>query len=113
MLRHLPAALALGLTLACASPTLPLPPPQSPDQVMVDADHVLLSSGCGGVEGGAYVTVINTSLPGGDEPVGVVAQASQCGSWSAPVYAHLHDWLDITQQVGLNFGTTRIQVGAP
>ncbi len=80
---------------------------------MVDADHVSLTSGCGGVEPSAYVTVINTSLPGGEEPVGVVAVASPCGAWSATVFAQVHDQLEITQQVGLNFGTTRITVGQP
>jgi hypothetical protein len=111
MPRRLPAVLALGLVLACASPTLPLPPPQAPDQLMTDADHVLLTSGCGGVEPSAFVTVLNTSLPASGEPLGVVLEATTCGSWSAKLYAHPTDVLDITQQVGQSFGTTRITVG--
>lgn len=111
MPRHLPAALALGLVLACASPTLPLPPPQAPDQLMTDADHVLLTSGCGGVEPNAFVMVVNTSLPANGEPLGVVLDATACGSWAAKVYAHPMDVLDITQQLGQSFGTTHVTVG--
>jgi hypothetical protein len=96
------AFLPLGLVVlvvACVSPTLPLPPPATPEITAgVDSAHVSLSSPCGGVENGADVEVINTNptVPAGE--VGVVALASDCGAWSAQVYAHVGDVLNIVQQ---------------
>ena len=93
------ALLALGVAVACVSPTLPLPPPATPEVTEgVDADHVLLSSPCGGVQGYADVEIINTNpnVPSGD--VGIVAGASVCGAWSAQVYAHTGDVLNVMQQ---------------
>jgi hypothetical protein len=93
------ALLALGVAAACESPTLPLPPPATPDVTAgVDSAHVNLSSPCGGVENNADVEIINTNptVPAGD--LGVVVGASGCGSWSAQVYAHAGDELNILQQ---------------
>ena len=48
------ALFASSWRVACASPTLPLPPPEAPTQTAgPDADHVKLSAACGGAEGGA------------------------------------------------------------
>ena len=90
-----------GVLLACASPTLPLPPPGYPSVgAGEDADHVVLASPCGGVQPGATVVIINdnTSLPSSER--GTVSFADECGAWSAEVYAHAGDWLDIWQEWG-------------
>lgn len=93
------ALLPLGMAAACVSPTLPLPPPATPEVTEgVDADHVQLSSGCGGVENGADVEIINTNPNVPSPEVGVVALASACGAWSTQVYAHTGDVLDVMQQ---------------
>jgi hypothetical protein len=115
MLRRLPAALALGLVLACASPTLPLPPPAAPVQQMVDATDVHLSYGCGGVEGGASVTVMNqTESNPATHDFGVVAIASACGAWDALIYAQTNDHLVVTYTVGTDTSLpARVIVGAP
>jgi hypothetical protein len=109
MPRRLPAsgrfakllALPFLLALACASPTLPLPPPELPTQTIgVDADHITLSAGCGSVENGAVVIIINQNpAVGGDKAVSG-ALANPCGQWDASVYAHAGDVLELTQLSG-------------
>jgi hypothetical protein len=90
---------ALVLVLACASPTLPLPPPEIPTVGMgADANHVLLTATCGGVEGGAEVVVVNNTAPPLEKLRG--AYATTCGSWQAEIWAHSGDVLEITQVVG-------------
>jgi hypothetical protein len=102
MLRRLLAVGPLvALAMACASPTLPLPPPEEPDiSPGVDADHITLTVGCGGAETGALIVIVNTNpaVPG-DEAVGG-AVVSNCGGWDATVFAHAGDFLDITQEIG-------------
>lgn len=107
MLRRL---LAVGpvvaLALACASPTLPLPPPEAPTVGSgIDADHVKLSAPCGGTEASALIVIVNTngSVPNDEAVSG--SRADGCGAWDAMVYAHAGDYLTITQE----FGTTRSQ----
>jgi hypothetical protein len=90
-----------ALAMACASPTLPLPPPEEPTvSAGPDADHVILAVACGGAETGALIVIVNTnpSVPG-DEAVGG-AVVSDCGGWDATVLAHNGDYLDITQEIG-------------
>ncbi|SRR5579883_293800 len=97
----------------CASPTLPLPPP---DEIAVaqgpDADHVRLSGPCGSALQNAIIVVVNEnpSVPL-DMAVGG-ALTSSCGGWDAVVYAHHGDVLDVTQQLN---GTVSIPrtVGVP
>jgi hypothetical protein len=89
----------LALVVACESPTLPLPPPATPDVAAgVDSAHVSLSSPCGGVENNADVEITNTNPTVPASELGVVVSASDCGSWSAQVYAHGGDVLDVLQQ---------------
>jgi hypothetical protein len=93
------ATAAVVALVACASPTLPLPPPEAPVQsVGVDADHVQLTAGCGGAEDGATIVIINQNAPL-DKAVGG-ALATGCGSWDSSVYAHSGDVLSITQDSG-------------
>ncbi len=81
---------------------MPLPPPEAPTQTTgVDADHIMLSAGCGGAQGGADIIIINQTLQTTKlEDIGVVSLASECGSWDASVIAHSGDVLAITQEAG-------------
>jgi hypothetical protein len=118
MVRGLPARLAklfalpFLLALACASPTLPLPPPELPSQsVGVDADHITLSGACGSVQNDAVVVVINQgNLVPGDKAVSG-AIATGCGQWDASVFAHTGDLLEVTQLAGAQTSpSTTVQV---
>jgi hypothetical protein len=105
MLRRVPAvglvAVFVTAALACASPTLPLPPPLVPTQGLgPDANHVRLSAPCGSVEPNAVIIILNEnpSLPGDQAVSGSLA--NNCGQWDAVVYAHKGDVLQITQEQG-------------
>jgi|SRR5580700_11201658 hypothetical protein len=102
--RWLAAATFVALVLACASPTLPLPPPEAPAVETVDATHVNLVAGCGGALPTATINVANQGPNGQGDPdptypgqVGSQAMVSQCGSWQLKVYARAGDNLMITQ----------------
>jgi hypothetical protein len=94
-------AFAMLCAVACESPTLPLPPPEAPTQTPgVDADHITLTAGCGGAQGGADIIIINqtvqVTMPNN---VGDVSLASGCGAWEADnVLAHTGDMLAISQE---------------
>ena len=91
--------LGAACVVACASPTLPLPPPESPMQTEgVDAAHITLTAGCGGAEGGALIIIINQNEPP-DQAVGG-SEANNCGAWDASVLAKSGDTLNISQQAG-------------
>jgi hypothetical protein len=96
------AGFGLLCAFACASPTLPLPPPEAPTQTPgVDADHITLSAGCGGAQGGADIIIINQTLQlMKPDEAGVVSLASGCGAWDATLIAHTNDVLAITQEAG-------------
>jgi hypothetical protein len=91
----------LSGALACASPTLPLPPPVAPTvETTTDALHVKLVAGCGGALPQATVVVVNRrpSLPGDQAVSGALADS--CGAWDAIVVAQSGDVLDVTQESG-------------
>lgn len=91
-------ALAL-LGPACASPTLPLPPPSVPTigpGPMAGLVH--LSAQCGGTQDGATVLVINDAQPIGNRDA--VTVSDNCGAWSLDVHASSHDILQVQQIVG-------------
>jgi hypothetical protein len=97
--RLLAAATFVALVLACASPTLPLPPPEAPEQTVVDAQHVNLVGMCGGALPAADIEVQNVSR---SDPttraqfIGTIA--SDCGSWEIDkVFAEAGDNLVVTQ----------------
>jgi hypothetical protein len=102
MVRRMLAVSFLGLlAVACASPTLPLPPPEDPTiGPGVDADHVKLSVPCGGADPDALIVIVNNnpSVPGDEAVTGSIV--SSCGSWDATAYAHSGDVLEITQEIG-------------
>ncbi|HEY6462871.1 MAG TPA: hypothetical protein VIY73_22025 [Polyangiaceae bacterium] len=89
------------LGLACASPTLPLPPPMVPDQSPgVDLDHVKLSAPCGGASPNAVIVIVNENGAVPDDQAVSGAVVTSCGSWDASVFAHTGDELEITQEIG-------------
>ncbi len=94
-----PLAAGLVSFVACASPTLPLPPPDAPTILPgADADHIELEGACGTAEPSAVIVVINSNAPNELAVSGTIAD-STCGSWTVPnVYAHNGDVLNITQQ---------------
>jgi hypothetical protein len=102
--RWLAAATFVALVLACASPTLPLPPPEAPSIATVDATHVNLVAPCGGAIPTAQIAVSNQGVndqgdpdPGYMGETSTGATATQCGSWQLTVYARVNDVLMITQ----------------
>ena len=100
--RGLGAALAVVAATACASPTLPLPPPTVPSALAAgDGLYTLRSER--GVEPNAVVVIYNnnTGLSLSDR-VGAT-QADGEGSWEETIKAVPGDLIDITQE----FGTTR------
>jgi len=102
MLRRLLAVGLLGtLAIACASPTLPLPPPEDPTiGPGPDADHVKLAVPCGDADPAALIVIVNTNTTVPDDEAVTGAIVSSCGSWDAIAYAHSGDFLDITQEIG-------------
>jgi hypothetical protein len=97
--RRLVLGLVLG-SLACASPTLPLPPPVTPAVIAVDADHVRLVGLCESVESDAIVIVLNTNPAVPRDQAVSGSLASPCGGWDVLAYAHSGDYLNVTQEVG-------------
>ena len=89
----------VALALACASPTLPLPPPETPVITAgPDKDHVHLAGA--GVEAGATVVVenLNPMVPGDEAVSGAIA--TQYGQWDCVIFAHAGDFLEVTQESG-------------
>jgi hypothetical protein len=97
-------ALAAGLFVAvgaCASPTLPLPPPELISVgLKPDADHVTLTGMCGGTPANVDVIVLNkggsnVAVPL-DQSVGGAHTDPVCGKWDATVFAHTGDVLSVS-----------------
>jgi hypothetical protein len=101
MLRRMIAASPIVLVaVACASPTLPLPPPLVPTiSAGPDADHLKLTATCNYPERNSVIIVINENpgVPPGEAVGG--ALTDMCGAWSTIVFAHTGDLLDITYQL--------------
>jgi hypothetical protein len=93
------AVLALGLFVAaCASPTLPLPPPAVPTVTpSTTAGKVHLASR-NGAEANAIIVVVNKnpSVPLDQRVSG--AQADGSGSWDCDAAASSGDVLEVTQE---------------
>jgi hypothetical protein len=96
---RLPYYALLASLAACLSPTLPLPPPESPTvEAGTDADHIKLVAGCGGAESDAVIVIVNTNPAVAGDMAVSGARADSCGAWDALIYAHSGDTIDITQE---------------
>jgi hypothetical protein len=90
----------LAIVGACASPTLPLPPPSLPSiSASSTLGHYHLTSDRG-VEPNALVIVYNrnSSVPLDQRVSG--AQADDHGTWDADVVGSPGDYLDVSQELG-------------
>lgn len=96
------AWLMIAFAVACASPTLPLPPPSVPSISQTDATHVTLSS-VRGVEANAIVVIYNRNPAVSLEERVSGVQADAEGTWTQTIFASDGDVVDITQE----FGTTQ------
>ncbi|MDB4942825.1 MAG: hypothetical protein JWP97_2359 [Labilithrix sp.] len=95
------AALVVGASaLACASPTLPLPPPAAPTIASGVAPDTFQLTSIEGAEPNALVIIVNRreDLAPYDRVSGTIADAH--GTWTAFVKAAPGDVLDISQQSG-------------
>jgi hypothetical protein len=91
----------LAVVLGCASPTLPLPPPEDPTiSPGADADHVRLGVPCGGASPGAIIVIVNTNTTVPPDQAVSGALVTDCGAWDSIAYAHKGDFLTITQEIG-------------
>ena len=97
--------------VACASPTIPLPPPALPTVTASSTPgHVHLSSKSG-AEPNAIIVIVNqnTSIPADQRVSGSEADGS--GSWDADVLASKGDVLEITETSGtVTSPSTTVQV---
>ncbi len=101
--RALAAGSFVALAAACASPTLPLPPPE---EVTVglgpDADHVTLTGMCGGTPRSVPIVIVNkggSNVPVPlDQAVGGALTDPTCGKWDATVFGHSGDLLEVTYE---------------
>jgi hypothetical protein len=96
--RRLAAPAIAALAMACASPTLPLPPP---DEVSIaqglDTAHVRLSGKCGSALASAVIVIINENPSVAPDLAVSGALTTNCGAWDASVFAQTGDWLEVTQ----------------
>jgi hypothetical protein len=100
MLRRLVATGFIALVVACASPTLPLPPPEDISVVRVDSTHVALSATCNGAPPDVILSIFNDNFKDPAD-VGTLALSNACGAWAADsVPASRGDVLTITYEQG-------------
>ncbi len=111
-LRHAVLAATVFVAIACASPTLPLPPPAVPTIAQSTTDptkyHLVSTRGA---EANAIIVVVNPNpaLPLDKRVSG--SQADVSGSWDCDVQATRGDVLEITQEFGSTRSTpTNVQV---
>ena len=99
-LRRLLAIAVLGLLTSCASPTLPLPPPEPPTVTESATPGMVHLSSVRGAESSAIIVIINRNptLPLDKRVSG--SQADDNGTWDADVVAARGDILEITQEFG-------------
>jgi hypothetical protein len=85
---------------SCASPTLPLPPPDEPVfSPSAQIGYIHLHSS-GGAEPNAVIVIVNedTNVPLENRVTG--SEADDNGSWDAEVLASKGDVLDVSQEYG-------------
>ena len=92
---------SIALLAACASPTLPLPPPEDVSVVRVDSTHVALSATCNGAPPGVVIVVLNNNPHIALDEAVSGAVTDTCGAWDDPqAIAAKDDMLTITYQQG-------------
>ena len=100
---RLVALAGIVVVAACASPTLPLPPPAVPNvSASTEVGKVHLAS-TRGAEANAIIVVYNRNPSVRLDQRFGGAQADGTGSWQADVFASHGDVVEVTQE----FGTTR------
>ncbi len=88
-----------ALAIACASPTLPLPPPDAPAATAgATPGTVHLHAGPSSAEPNALIVILNDNA--GPTNHGVVSTVRADGSWDADLSAVNNDVLTITQEFG-------------
>src|SRR3954462_3287807 len=105
------AAGALAWVVACARPTLPLPPPAMPTIEISSVPGKVHLASTHGAEPNAIVVIVNRNpaIPRDARVSGT--QADEFGSWDADVLASSGDVLDISQEFGNTRSTsTTIQI---
>jgi hypothetical protein len=96
--------LLVAFAVACASPTLPLPPPDAPTMTNGSTPgFVHLAGAPGAAEANADIIVINDNA--GPVNKGVVSEVRADGSWDADIAAVNGNVLTITQQFGTTVST--------
>ena len=90
------------VAVACASPTLPLPPPEAPAMTYGTTAGTVHLSGAN-AEPGAFVVVINDGA--GPVDKGVVSEVRASGTWDVDIVAKNGDVLTITQEFGKTVST--------
>ncbi|MBP9114677.1 MAG: hypothetical protein KBF88_17805 [Polyangiaceae bacterium] len=95
--RALLCAFGALISLSCASPTLPLPPPNTPDVSFESDSTVKLSSKEGALpEATVIIRNLDTSRPIGEQIEATLAD--ERGNWTKVVKAKRGDILEITQE---------------
>jgi len=110
LLRVVFTAFFVLLIVACASPTLPLPPPAIPSIAPAGEGTYTLRSEHG-VEPNAVVVIYNqnVTLPLNQRVAATLADAE--GTWDQTVVAAPQDILDVTQEFGtMRSGSTTFQI---
>lgn len=88
----------VALCAGCLAPTLPVPPPSSPDVSAPDSDGIVTVKGnAGSARANAIVTVWNENLA---ENKGVSDRARPDGSWQVKIPAQSKQTLMIWQTTG-------------
>jgi hypothetical protein len=98
--RGLSIALAAALLVACAAPTLPLPPPAIPNTSFagLPAGEVELIGAPGSVEPNAIVFTYNTDPQLAAKHRVGGSQALGDGSWQAVIFGKSGDVVEVSQQ---------------
>jgi hypothetical protein len=98
--RFLLAAFAALALASCTTPTLPLPPPETPFVSAGSAPDTFKLSSVNGAEPNALIVVVNRNedLLANQRVTGTIADAT--GSWNVVVIAKSGDVLDISQEAG-------------
>lgn len=105
------ALVACVVLVACAAPTLPLPPPGAPVVEATDTPDVVRLVSVRGAQPDAVVLVVNenTSLPRATRVAATLAD--EAGSWSLEVAARPGDRLDVSQEYeGVRSSGTSVRV---